>query len=127
MDYPTAAFTLAIALVGLVTVIIYKVRPRHLPHTTTSDITHEDINKIIDLLAAIEVAVRELRSLPVANQVAVESGKFPLSIVKTSPKAEIVRSWLMANPTTALSNREIAAELGVSHTLVNQIRRSIGE
>jgi len=121
MDYPTAAFLAVIALVGLTSVIIYKVRPRHLPQTHTSDITHEDIAKIIELLEVIadKVGTSSLlvrSDVPQSSYVGVQN-----SILNTPTREKLSKKllstadWIAANdPDGKLSVRQVAQAVKVS-------------
>jgi len=140
MDYPTAAFLVCIALVGLVSVIIYR-----LPHRTTvidtarleallvenSVLAHDDTIAIITAIDELSSDIQNLRHIEpqTIEKHYISPVETPGNTVSTTvsitgtSKMSVIRQWLADNPETALSNREIAALLGVSHTLVNRVRK----
>ena len=88
-----------------------------------------DSREAIAILQAILEATRER---PVVQYQPMENGKLPLSTIeiaprleaKRSPKVDMVRDWLQANPDKHnLSNREIAKLLGVTHPTVAEAKR----
>jgi len=140
MDYPTAAFLAMIALTGLVAVIIYRVPLRktakndtHPQHNNDNKLLLAELTKIrelmelqVELQRQLLAATNALSSLqvPSSSPESIESfNSFSPRKAKDSPKAQRVRDWLLEHQNTDLSNVAIGKLLGVSHTLVNQVRK----